>query len=55
MYPIHEFLFMFDNATGNSIHTKDALQIVYINKKSGGQQHFSEQVSIYFQMGSSLL
>ncbi len=31
---------MFDNAKSNSIYAKDALQVVQINRKPGGQQLF---------------
>lgn len=40
LYPGYELLFMFDNATSQSIYAKDALQVAHMNKKPGGQQPF---------------
>lgn len=40
LYPGYAFFFFFDNATSHSIYAQDALQIVHINKRTGGQQLF---------------
>lgn len=37
LYPGYELLFMFDNTTSDSIYVKNALQVVQMNKKPGGQ------------------
>lgn len=38
LFPEYELLFMFDNAKRHSIHVKNVLQVVHINKKLGVQQ-----------------
>lgn len=40
LYPGYELFFLFDNATSHSIYALDALQVVHMNKRSGGQQLF---------------
>ncbi len=32
LYSVYELLFMFDNATSNSVDAKDVLQVVEMNK-----------------------
>ncbi len=39
-YSGYELLFLFDNATSNSIYALDALQVANMNKGPGGQQPF---------------
>lgn len=40
LYPGYQFLFLFDNATSLAIYAEDALQVVKMNKSTGGQQSF---------------
>lgn len=37
LYPGYELLFIFDSVINHSIHAKDVLQVVYINKRRGEQ------------------